>query len=195
MSTAATRRRERTPAIWIFLALDCASFGLFFLVFMTERLDQAARFDASAQQLDARLGFLNACILITSSWLVAWATRVGMAGRIDEAQRLLWRALAVGAGFGVVKIWEYADKIGDGISVATNDFFIFYFALTGLHLVHYLAGMILLVVLATGPARGGDAAANEARYRTWLHGGGLYWHMVDLLWIFIFSLLYLVGAR
>ena len=70
-------RRARTPAIWIFLSLDCASFGLFFIVFMAERMAQPALFDASAQQLDARLGFLNACILITSSWLVAWAARVG----------------------------------------------------------------------------------------------------------------------
>ncbi len=188
------RRRTRTPAIWIFLALDCASFGLFFQVFMVERLDQAALFDASARQLDARLGFANACILITSSWLVAWATRTGMAGRVAEARRLLWTALAVGALFGVVKIWEYAEKISEGITVAANDFFVFYFALTGLHLLHYLAGMVLLAILATGPARAGDAAENLARYKVWLTGGGLYWHMVDLLWIFIFSLLYLVGA-
>jgi len=195
MGEVAARRRQRTPAIWIFLALDCASFGLFFLVFMAERMAQAELFDASAQRLDARLGFINACILITSSWLVAWATQVGMAGRIAEARRLLGYALAVGAFFGVVKIWEYAQKIGEGITFAANDFFIFYFALTGLPLVHYLVGMAILAVLAAGPARTGDPADNEARYRAWLTGGGLYWHMVDLLWIFIFSLLYLVGAR
>lgn len=195
MAAVEARRRERTPAIWIFLALDCTSFGLFFVVFMAERLGQAALFDASAQQLDARLGFLNACILITSSWLVAWAAQVGMAGRIAQAQTLLRWAIGVGAGFGVVKIWEYADKIGDGINVATNDFFIFYFALTGLHLVHYLGGMVLLGILAAGPSRTGDAQESISRYQAWLHGGGLYWHMVDLLWIFIFSLLYLVGAR
>ena len=195
MAAVEARRRERTPAIWIFLALDCTSFGLFFIVFMAERLGQSALFDASAQQLDARLGFLNACILITSSWLVAWAAQVGMAGRIAQAQTLLRWAIGVGAGFGGVKIWEYADKIGDGISVATNDFFIFYFALTGLHLVHYLGGMVVLGILAAGPSRTGDAQESLSRYQAWLHGGGLYWHMVDLLWIFIFSLLYLVGAR
>jgi nitric oxide reductase NorE protein len=55
--------------------------------------------------------------------------------------------------------------------------------------------MVILAVLAAGPARAGDSGENEARYKVWLTGGGLYWHMVDLLWIFIFSLLYLVGAR
>ena len=193
---ARAARSARTPAIWIFLSLDCASFGLFFMVFMAERMAQPALFDASAQQLDARLGFLNACILITSSWLVAWAVRVGHAGGIAQARRLLGAALAVGAGFGVVKTWEYAQKIGEGITIAQNDFYIFYFALTGIHLVHYLVGMVVLGILAAGPGRGpGDAVERETRYRAWLTGGGLYWHMVDLLWIFIFSLLYLVGAR
>ena len=188
-------RRARTPAIWIFLSLDCASFGLFFIVFMAERMAQPALFDASAQQLDARLGFLNACILITSSWLVAWATRVGLAGQIPQARRLLMAALAVGACFGVVKVLEYAQKIGAGLTIAANDFFMFYFALTGIHLVHYLVGMVVLAILAAGPGNTGPQAARDARYRGWLVGGGLYWHMVDLLWIFIFSLLYLVGAR
>ena len=188
-------RRARTPPIWIFLALDCASFGLFFIVFMAERMAQPALFDASAQQLDARLGFLNACILITSSWLVAWATRVGVAGQIALARRLLGAALGVGACFGVVKVLEYAHKIGEGITIAANDFFIFYFALTGIHLVHYLVGMVVLAILAAGPSKTGSAEERERRYRGWLVGGGLYWHMVDLLWIFIFSLLYLVGAR
>ena len=192
---APTKRGARTPAIWIFLSLDCASFGLFFIVFMAERVAQPALFDAGAQQLDARLGFLNACILITSSWLVAWATQVGTAGRIAEARKLLVAALAVGACFGGVKIFEYAQKIDEGLTIAANDFFIFYFALTGIHLVHYLAGMVLLGILATGPGKTGAPALRDARYRAWLHGGGLYWHMVDLLWIFIFSLLYLVGAR
>ncbi|MEZ5750227.1 MAG: hypothetical protein AB7V46_09260 [Thermomicrobiales bacterium] len=60
---------KRAPAIWLFIALDCTSFGVFFLVFMVQRLGQSDLFDRSSQHLDAGLGFLNACILITSSWL------------------------------------------------------------------------------------------------------------------------------
>ncbi len=195
LAQVADARAKRAPAIWIFIALDCSSFGLFFLVFMVERLSQAALFDHSAQQLNAALGFLNACILITSSWLVAWANVVGRQGDIRQAQRLLWSALAVGAGFGVVKGYEYYEKITGGLTVSTNEFFTFYFALTGIHFVHYVVGMILLGVLATGPQPYGPAEATRAHYLKWLDGGSLYWHMVDLLWIFIFSLLYLVGAR
>jgi nitric oxide reductase NorE protein len=188
-------RRERAPAIWIFIALDCTSFGLFFLVFMVERLGHAVLFDQSAQQLNASLGFLNACILITSSWLVAWANVAGRKGAFREAQRLLLASIGVAACFGVVKTYEYYEKFAAGITVATNEFFTFYFALTGIHFIHYLVGMILLGVLAKGPDPFGPTDQSQAHYRTWLEGGSLYWHMVDLLWIFIFSLLYLIGAR
>jgi len=195
VDTSAGPRVERAPAIWIFIALDCSSFGLFFLVFMAERLHQAASFDAAAQRLNAGLGFLNACILITSSWLVAWANVAGRKGDFRQAQRLLLAGMAVAACFGVIKCYEYFEKFSAGISVATNEFFAFYFALTGIHFVHYVVGMVILGVLAQGPQTYGPQDQAQAHYRKWLEGGSLYWHMVDLLWIFIFSLLYLVGAR
>ncbi len=188
-------RRERAPAIWIFIALDCSSFGLFFLVFMAERFGQTALFDHSSQQLNAGFGFLNACILITSSWLVAWANVTGRKGDLRQAQRLLVAAMGVALCFGVVKSYEYFEKFAAGITVSTNEFFTFYFALTGIHFIHYLVGMIVLGVLATGPQAFGPPEQVRAHYLKWLEGGSLYWHMVDLLWIFIFSLLYLIGAR
>lgn len=188
-------RAERAPAIWIFIALDCSSFGLFFVVFMVERLGQAALFDASAQQLNAGIGFLNACILVTSSWLVAWANVAGRNGDFGQARRLLSAGIAVAACFGLVKGYEYFDKLSSGITIATNEFFTFYFALTGIHFVHYLVGVVLLIVLAQGPQAYGPPDQARAHYLKWLDGGSLYWHMVDLLWIFIFSLLYLIGTR
>lgn len=194
-AAAAGTRAERAPAIWIFIALDCSSFGLFFLVFMVERLRQAALFDHGTQQLSAQLGFLNACILITSSWLVAWANLAGRQGHFEQAKKLIAAALGIAACFGVVKSYEYFEKFSSGITVSTNEFFTFYFALTGIHFVHYLAGMVVLFVLAQGPHRYAPQDQARATYLKWLDGGSLYWHMVDLLWIFIFSLLYLIGAR
>ncbi len=188
-------RRKRAPAIWIFIALDCTSFGVFFLVFMVQRLGQADLFDQSSQHLDAGLGFLNACILITSSWLVAWANIAGREGRIDHARRLLLAGMGVAAFFGVVKAYEYYTKFAEGITVATNEFYTFYFALTGIHFIHFVAGMVILGVLAKGLNPYMPQAEAKASYARWLEGGSLFWHMVDLLWIFIFSLLYLIGAR
>lgn len=192
---AAGAPRERAPAIWIFIALDCSSFGLFFVVFMAERLGQPALFDHSSQQLYTALGFLNACILITSSWLVAWANVVGRQGDFAQAKKLIAYGMAVAACFGLVKGYEYYEKLSSGVTVSTNEFFTFYYALTGIHFVHYLVGMVILGVLAQGPHPYAPPEQAHASYRKWLEGGSLYWHMVDLLWIFIFSLLYLVGAR
>jgi len=186
---------KRAPAIWLFIALDCTSFGVFFLVFMVQRLGQSDLFDQSSQHLDAGLGFLNACILITSSWLVAWANIAGREGRIDHARRLLLAGMAVATCFGLVKTYEYYTKFAAGITVATNEFYTFYFALTGIHFIHYVGGMVILGVLAQGPSRYMPEAMAKASYARWLEGGSLFWHMVDLLWIFIFALLYLIGAR
>lgn len=194
-AVTAGSQRQRAPAIWIFIALDCSSFGLFFVVFIVERLSQPALFDQSAQQLNAVLGFVNACILLTSSWLVAWANVAGRSGDLPRACRLMVYATAAAACFGVIKSYEYYEKLTHGVTVATNEFFIFYYALTGIHFVHYLVGMVLLVILANGPQRYAPQDQARAHYLKWLEGGSLYWHMVDLLWIFIFSLLYLIGAR
>ncbi|MGD9665567.1 MAG: cytochrome c oxidase subunit 3, partial [Novosphingobium sp.] len=183
------------PAIWIFIAMDCTSFGVLFLVFMYERMGQVALFDEASHLLNAPLGFFNACVLITSSWLVAWANIVGREGRFDEARRLMLAGMAVASIFLIVKVIEYYMKLSVGITVKTNEFFLFYYALTGVHLMHYLGGMVILAILAQGPSPYLPAAEAKASYLRWLEGGSLYWHMVDLLWIFIFSILYLIGAR
>ncbi|MDB5674207.1 MAG: heme/copper-type cytochrome/quinol oxidase, subunit 3 [Sphingomonas bacterium] len=187
--------QAKAPGIWIFIAFDCTSFGLFFLVFMVERLAQPATFDSSAHLLDARLGLINTCILITSSWIVALANRAGRAGDMRRTRNLLYGAIVIGSGFGVIKIAEYVEKLRAGITVATDEFFIFYFALTGVHLLHYLIGLAVLAVLAAGAARPISNEDQRTRYVGWLDGGALYWHMVDLLWVFLFSMLYLLGAR
>ena len=186
--------RAKPSGIWTFIALDCASFGLFFFVFMVERLNSTALFDRSARTLDVRLGLINTCILITSSWLVALAGAAAERGEHRRCGRLIIAGLAVATLFGCVKMFEYVEKVHSGISVLTNEFYTFYFALTGVHLFHYLIGLIVLAVIA----RQASAAAHgdgDQRLGTWIEAGSLYWHMVDLLWVFLFTMLYLLGAR
>lgn len=190
MASAKAARPLVAHGIWTFIALDCTSFALFFLVFMVERLGNPALFDRSARLLDFRLGLLNTLILITSSWLVALGNRAGRLGDMRAARRWLGAAVLLASGFGVVKGIEYADKIAAGHTVTSDAFFSYYFALTGVHLLHYLIGMVVLGFLALRLGSG-DATRDLA----WLDGGALYWHMVDLLWVFIFAMLYLVGAR
>lgn len=179
------------PSIWYFVIADCIGFAIFFFVFMTERMPQARLFDESSKQLDARLGLCNTLILITSSWLVALAAKAVRQHRPQQARRLLPAALVVASGFAILKGIEYGTKIGHGITPLTNAFFMFYFILTGVHFLHYLVGMVVLTVLSLKARK---AKAHDAEFQVWVESGGIYWHLVDLLWVFLFPMLYLLGA-
>lgn len=179
------------PSIWMFVIVDSISFGIFFLVFMLERVGQNVLFAESALQLNPQLGLINTLILITSSWLVALAVAASRRGDGNLIRRRLVMAIVVASGFGIIKFFEYSAKISAGITPVSNDFFTFYFALTGIHLVHYAIGMVALIYLAFGA---NSQTASDQRYTAWLESGALFWHLVDLLWIFLFAMLYLLGA-
>ncbi|WP_068072322.1 cytochrome c oxidase subunit 3 [Novosphingobium lentum] len=183
-----TAEDRAVPSILLFIGADIASFILFFAVFMGERLAQPVQFARSAAQLDARLGLANTLILVSSGWLVARAVRAGTQGNRHGARRQLFAALLVGSGFAVIKLVEYTADFQRGLTLLTNDFFSFYFALTGVHLLHYAIGMVLLGYVAR-MAR----TSTDPEFETWLTGVGLYWHMVDLLWLFLFPMFYLQG--
>ena len=180
------------PGIWTFIAADCAGFAIFFIVFMSERLKQPALFDASARLLDIPLGLANTLILISSSWLVALAITAADAGRFQSAKRLLVGGLAVGGGFAILKIAEYHAKLAAGITPTSNGFFTLYFILTGIHFLHYVIGLVVLVAMIAALHR---PKAESGGGVPWLEAGALYWHMVDLLWLFLFPMLYLLPSH
>ena len=122
------------------------------------------------------------------SLFVALAVRAVSQGRTDLAPRLFLAALACAIGFVLFKGFEYYELISAGIAVNSNSFFGFYFALTGLHLGHVIIGAVLLAVLAKVTRR---PLAKPSHFAL-VESGGCFWHMVDLLWIIIFPLLYLV---
>lgn len=191
MASGVETAPQSSPSIWMFLAADSVCFGIFFLVFMVERLGQRALFAESAHLLDARLGLINTLILITGSWLVALAVTAGRRGEGQKTRRLLLAAISVSSCFAIIKIFEYTTKISAGITPMTNDFFTFYFALTGVHFVHYTIGMAVLIYLATVSV---NRVGVDKRYAIWLESGALFWHLVDLLWMFLFAMLYLLGV-
>ena len=178
------------PAILTFIAADVMAFGLFFALFMIQRSHDPALFNHASQSLDVRLGVLNTLILVTSGWLVVLAVEAARRGEREPLRRFLLLAMAVGLGFAVSKSVEYSIKISHGLTMLTNDFFMFYFFLTGIHFLHYLVGMGVLAMLWFKAGR----EAPDGPLLGWIESGGLYWHMVDLLWIMIFPLLYLLGA-
>jgi nitric oxide reductase NorE protein len=180
-----------TNGLWTFVFIDMIVFSLFFFVYLAERLRLPEVFAASQTHLDPKFGLVNALILLTSSLFVAEAV---VAARRDQAAIVgtrLTLALVFGAMFGVSKLTEYAGKFAAGITPVTNSFYSFYFLLTFIHFLHVLAGMVFLGhCLARARAEAGQPG-----YLAKLENTGLFWHFVDLLWLFLFPLLYLAGLQ
>ncbi|WP_158265799.1 MULTISPECIES: cytochrome c oxidase subunit 3 family protein [unclassified Pseudomonas] len=187
MCTPQVRRLPGLEGIWVFVGLDMMIFALLFGSFMVERLKNPDTFEASRQALNLHFGGGNTLILLTSSWCMVRAVQA--ARRRTAVGPWLAAALASGIAFGISKIFEYMGKIHAGYTMLTNDFFMFYFALTGIHLLHVVAGCVALAVFWTH-ARAGTYARDSNLVG--IESMGIYWHMVDLLWIVLFPLLYLM---
>lgn len=187
-TVVATPRIPGVEGIWVFIGADLCFFGMLFVSFMLGRREAPELYEAGRQTLDVNLGGLNTLLLLTSSWFVVRALEAAREGRYAQLRPWLLAALTCGAAFGVSKAVEYGHKLAVGITPASSEFYMYYFVLTGLHMTHVIAGSIVLLVLWK-QARG----AGEGLPRmTVLECGATYWHMVDLLWIFLFPLLYLM---
>lgn len=182
-----TPRLAGDAGVWLFIGADMCAFALFFLLFAWGRAHDAALYEQSRRTLDAGLGLANTLILLTSSWFMVLAVEAARAGSRPRTVRYLALAMAVGSGFAVLKVVEYTQKIRSGITMLSNEFYMYYFVYTGIHFLHFLVGMVVLAI-CLHKAR---LDALDARYRVWIESGGCYWHMVDLLWIVLFPLLYL----
>jgi nitric oxide reductase NorE protein len=182
-------RDQPAPGILTFIIADLIVFTMLFTGFMVERSGKLSLFNQSSTALDVRLGILNMLILVTSGLCVVFAVTAARARRALATRSWTLAAFLIGAGFGVSKFVEYSDKFAHGITMQTNDFFMYYFALTGAHFLHFLGGM---GALAFSWFRGFSHATDDD-FCDKIEAVGLYWHMVDLLWILIFPLLYLMG--
>lgn len=173
--------------LWIFVLGDMTIFGAFFLVFLWENDKAAVLFADSAGALYQSIGVLNTLVLLLSSYLVVLALHAHRAGRFALTRRLLAGAGGCALAFAGLKAIEYSLELGDGHTPATDLFFTFYFILTGIHMLHVVIGAAWLAVWARSAGR-----KPWADQRSMVESAAVYWHMVDLLWIVIFTLLYLV---
>ncbi|QGZ31190.1 cytochrome c oxidase subunit 3 [Stutzerimonas stutzeri] len=173
--------------IWVFVILDLTFFAVFFLSYLMERSSRVELFNTSQESLNVPLGLINMLVLLTSSWFVAMAVAAVREGQTRRAVRLLYAGAGLGVGFVLIKLFEYYEKLQVGISPLTNEFFMFYFSLTFFHFLHVLVGLLVLIRLArryqAGLYRRGQVHGLET--------AAVYWHMVDLLWIMLFPLLYM----
>jgi nitric oxide reductase NorE protein len=182
------RRLPGVEGVWVFVMADMMVFAILFGSFMLSRHQNPALFEASRHALSPNFGGVNTLILLTSSWSAALALDAVRKSRFVLAQRFIGGALLCGFAFMVSKAIEYTEKLEAGVSLLTNDFFMYYFTLTGIHLFHVVAGNIVLIVLwFMARSRSFDPERPVV-----LECGAIYWHMVDLLWIILFPLLYLM---
>ena len=174
--------------VWMFILGDMLMFGLFFVVFMQARAADPALFLHAQAGLNLHLGAVNTLLLLTSSWFVVKGLQAARTQGRHLSARWFVVAIMCGVGFASIKLVEYSEKIGAGITLTTNDFYMYYFIFTGIHFMHVLIGMGVLVFMWLR-VRTAEPAGGEI---TLLESGATFWHLVDLLWIVLFPLLYLV---
>ncbi|MDT8281598.1 MAG: cytochrome c oxidase subunit 3 family protein [Gammaproteobacteria bacterium] len=185
---AAPRLLPGDFAIWFFIFAELLVFGIAFIAYAVARVQNVAMFDQYQLTLDSELGAVNTLLLITASYFVVRAIH---AIRLDDVKGCitwLYASLGCGAGFLLLKSVEYYDKFSHGINLSTNTFYMFYLSLTMFHFLHVILGMIILFAIAIKAQRGGYSASNHLGVET----GASYWHMVDLVWIILFPLVYIM---
>lgn len=177
--------------VWVFIFGELSMFSVFFATYLFYRAASVDLYNASQASLNHALGAFNTLVLLGSSYFVATAmAALRQPGAGERVHKRLRYAMVCGALFVAVKISEYISAISHGHNVLTNEFFMFYFTLTGIHLMHVLVGLLLLgavslQVRSTLSAPGQISAA--------LAGfASNFWHMVDIVWIVLFPLLYLL---
>jgi nitric oxide reductase NorE protein len=188
-AAAGPKRRTYLPgdaSMWVFVLGDLIIFSSYFIVFMVYRNQERQLFLDSQQHLSLNIGVLNTLVLLASSWFVARAVQAARVGEHDRAIRLTVGGGLCGVVFVLIKAYEWSVKVGQGLTFPSNDFFMFYYMLTGVHLFHVALGLVILGVVFN------ELRNPKFRRAAMVETGATYWHMVDLLWIVIFALLYVM---
>jgi cytochrome c oxidase subunit 3 len=206
-----------TFGMWVFIAQEILFFGGLFTAYAVYRHAYPAAFAAGSHHLSWKIGFANTLVLIASSLTMAMAVYSAAVGKRTRIVGFLLATVLLGSVFLGVKYFEYGEKIdpcrGDGPYAGclvpgerfdasalhlegaegrhAQIFFSLYFGMTGLHALHMIIGIPIILVIAALAWRGRFSPA----YHTPVEIVGLYWHFVDIIWIFLFPLLYLIGKH
>ncbi len=184
--------------MWLFLFTEVLLFGGMFLVYAVYRYQYPSQFHLAAMELNTAMGTFNTIILLTSSLTVALSIAALQNGKKILSLILLSATLLFALMFMVVKYFEWTAKISHGIYPGSPEllakhngqilFFGLYYVMTGLHGLHVLIGMIVIAFMIVFVARDKVTTDNYVK----LENSALYWHLVDLIWIFLFPLFYLI---
>lgn len=169
-------------AMWMLIASELVIFGGLIATYLLFRT-RHPEWGAFAAHTSTPLGALNTFFLLTSSWTIVMAHDAANRNEIKKAVANMMITLGFGLGFLVVKTIEYSTEISHGFTISANLFWSFYFTMTGLHGLHVIGGMTAIFVIMLGVRKGQNLHRVEF--------AGLYWHLVDLIWILLFPLLYI----
>ncbi|HKG14130.1 MAG TPA: cytochrome c oxidase subunit 3 family protein [Pyrinomonadaceae bacterium] len=205
------QREAGALGMWVFIAQEVMFFGGLFLAYLIYRMRYPEAFMAASNHLNWRIGTFNTVVLITSSLTMAlavWATQVGKSRKLQVG--FMAATVLLGLVFLGVKAYEYNEKFVDGLIPVAGlfnphnvhipegvtmgqyqMFFWLYFAMTGLHALHMIIGMGIIAPIMWWAWKG----RYSPEYHAPVENFGLYWHFVDIIWIFLFPLLYLLGAH
>lgn len=197
MSTSSKQQQE--PAItqslpgdlamWIFILAELAAFTLFIIAFSVTQMLYPEMFQAGRAQLDPSTGFAMTVGLLSSGFLAALAVERVRVNRPRQAALLIVAAIASAMVYVVLKFSEYTHLANAGFDLEYNMFFTLYWLLTLFHFLHVWLGLLVLAFLAWRCFKRGYGAEN----RSGMESGVMYWHMIDLAWVIIFPLVYLLG--
>lgn len=203
MTTTAMEHSHRDDVgtrmgLWLFLFSELILFGGMFIIYAVYRFKHPEEFRLAASELDSFIGTLNTIILLTSSLTVAMSITAIQRDKKYFSMALVVTTLILALAFLVNKYFEWAHKIALGIYPQSPDlvnkphgeilYFGLYYVMTGLHALHVIIGMVVLAVMFVFIANGKINQHTFVR----LEAGGLYWHLVDIIWIFLFPLFYLI---
>jgi cytochrome c oxidase subunit III len=191
--------------MWIFLATEVLFFGALFLGYSVYRFWYPVEFAEGSHHMDVPLGTVNTAVLLVSSLTVALSVHAAQVGKRKRLTMLLLATIVLGLTFLGIKAYEYIDHInhdlfpGPGFALhetyhegvdphKVELFYCFYFGMTGLHALHMVIGVGIFAVIAARAWRGDYTP----EYYTHVEISGLYWHFVDIVWVFLFPLLYLI---
>jgi len=168
--------------VWWVLVSEIVIFGGLLLSYLMHRI---AHDEWAAQAAHTHLwaGAFNTFVLLTSSLFAVLAHQAAEQGNGPKAAKLLWTTIAGGGVFLIVKAFEWTSEIREGLTIQSGGFWQYYYTAAGLHAFHVIAGMSVMAWVAT------TAAKNQELHR--VENVGIYWHFVDIVWIFLFPLLYI----
>jgi nitric oxide reductase NorE protein len=174
------------PDMWLFVVVESLVFTSYFCIYLYARTQHERAFLEAQSALTMWLGILDTIVLLTSSWAIARCVQHTRAGRYEAAKRCAFITIGLGAVFFALKIAEWVHLIRGGNTFTSSDFMQHFFFLTSIHAIHLIIGFVVLGVLVH------QLSDPRRRSTETIETCSTYWHTVDLFWVVIFALLYVV---